>query len=123
MPWWNRKQQRPREIDPRMVDRLEYVTQRLDERINDLGDLIHLVMARTAALPPAVTLAKPDALPVAQKDEVEEHIELAAHGDRALHRHLQQWAKQQRLDGAKEHDIISSLLHWPSVNEWEDQPV
>jgi hypothetical protein len=82
-----------------------------------LTDLLHLVLLTPE--PKADTKPVLAPLPVPQKDEVAEAVELAAGTDTALARHLGRWAAQQKLDGMKEHDIIQSLLHWRGANEWD----
>src|SRR5262252_6610886 len=41
-------------------------------------------------------------LPLAERDEVADAIELAAGADKSLARHLSRWAKKQQLDGMGE---------------------
>jgi hypothetical protein len=69
--------------------------------------------------PPQITPRNLEPLAVPQKDEVAEAIELAAGYDKSLARHLTRWAKQQQIDGMKEHDIIQSIIHWRNANEWD----
>ncbi len=60
---------------------------------------------------------KLEPLPIAQRDEIADAIELAAGNDGALQRHLNRFAKQQKLDGASEHDIIQAIIHWRSDDD------
>src|SRR5262245_7978157 len=87
--------ERSAELAYRAIDRLAATTPQTAERL------------------PMVPLAPP------LRDEISEAIDLAAGPDKALARHLARWAKQQQLDGAKEHDIIQSILHWHSATEWD----
>ena len=57
---------------------------------------------------------KLEPLPIAKRDEIADAIELAAGNDSALQRHLNRFAKTQKLDGASEHDIIQAIIHWRS---------
>lgn len=73
-------------------------------------------------LPVATRILEPLSAP--PRDEIAEAIDLSAGTDKALARHLGRWAKQQQLEGAKEHDIIQAIIHWHNANEWdgEDEP-
>lgn len=72
-----------------------------------------------ANLPPPPPPQPRTPLPVPARDEIADAVELSAGNDAALARHLSRWAKQQRLDGMKEHDIIQSIIHWRSATEWD----
>ena len=83
-------------------------------------ELAHRAIDRLAgATPQPVERVPLAALAPPLRDEISEAIDLAAGPDKALARHLARWAKQQQLDGAKEHDIIQSILHWHSATEWD----
>ena len=90
---------------------------KMAERSADLT--LRMIDRLAAATPPPVERLPMVQLPPPLRDEISEAIDLAAGPDKALARHLARWAKQQQLDGGKEHDIIQSILHWHSATEWD----
>ena len=78
-----------------------------------------MLLAGMVPAPKAVSTNKPLPMAVPERSEIADAIELSAGGDRALARHLEKWAKQQRLDGMKEHDIIQSIIHWRNAAVWD----
>jgi dihydrodipicolinate synthase/N-acetylneuraminate lyase len=56
-------------------------------------------------------------LPAASPDEVAQAIALKAGTDPALRRHLEQYAKAQRLKRTADSDIVDSILNWLDDDE------
>jgi hypothetical protein len=107
----------------RVIRRLETTLAELrarnEESLRHANDALHIIERLTI---PAVAVTPPNlapALPEAKRDELTEAIELSAGHDKSLQRHLTRWAKQQQLDGVKDHDIIQSVIHWHNANEWD----
>jgi hypothetical protein len=108
-------------INERLQYDARHALERLAEAQRFAADALRALTQRPASPSENAHISKPlpQALPARQKDELQEAIELAAGVDSALARHLQRWSQQQKLDGAKEHDIIQAILHWKTADVWD----
>jgi hypothetical protein len=75
----------------------------------------HALRLAGGAAPVAMT-----PLPAKPRDDVQDAIELQAGSDTMLARHLQRWAKRQKLDGVEELAIVKQIMHWQSGEDADD---
>jgi|SRR5215467_1987952 len=113
-------------VTRRSYDELMHVTERLQEDLRIAHQCLSEAQRHSSQLIAALTPRSPSEsvqeapkrltpMPVAEKDEVAEAIELAARDNALLARHLGREALRQKLEGANERDIINSILHWQTI--------
>jgi len=106
-------------LTERLQDDLRVAHQCLAESQRHCAQLMHVLTPPKPSESPHVKSTMLVPLPTPERDEIEEAIELAAGTDSALARHLGRWSKKAKLDGAKERDIINSILHWKTADVWD----
>lgn len=113
MPWpWVRRREYDRVVEQgQACERARHELATLAQRDHDLVDSLlekyHALRWAGAEHPVARV-----ALPVAQRTDLQDAIELMAGADTSLARHLHRFAKQQALDGVGTLDIVQQILHW-----------